>query len=342
VRFGYTPLLISKILHSAGAMNLPMPQAGGRGRRILRDETAPAASVEGDTQPAGVIEERHLAANSRAVSVARVRHPARELCEKFARFVVKDAHGTLDYAELEAGQHVRTVYMLHNPLVPESTRNASNGKAKTFLQLENAWKTIGVDPSELGLMITELSPLTSRTGQMDSRLPLYNEVTLACMEAALAPLNDPQGGVLVVFGSYARWRWLRHWRALCSSGQVSYDQAGNCRLELVLSSGGRVTVWFADHPSAGWLFKEMVRVMAQAHGRDEAEWGPRLARMVEWYYVESVQPVEAGEFVSLEVQAEDGRFVLADGVITHNSSQDVMREKLLLALREGSQGFGFR
>lgn len=58
--------------------------------------------------------------------------------------------------------------------------------------------------------------------------------------------------------------------------------------------------------------------------------------------VASVETVAGGEFVALEVAAPDGRFVLADGVVTHNSSVDVMREKLLLALREGSQGFGFR
>lgn len=59
----------------------------------------------------------------------------------------------------------------------------------------------------------------------------------------------------------------------------------------------------------------------------------------ELYFVRRVSLVAGGEYMSLEVDSSssassrvDGRFLLADGVVTHNSNLNILRHKLRMAL----------
>jgi len=161
------------------------------------------------------------------------------------------------------------------------------------------------------------------------------------MQAALSPLRDTHGGTIVAFGMIARWRWMQHWRELAASGQMVRDSNDDVSLQLVLDDGSRVAVFFAPHPSAAWRHEDLLRTLAKAH-QLPAE---RLAAVMRrdgvfrmFERIGSVQTVAGGQFMEIAVAAEDERFVLADGVVTHNSKQR-LREKLLYAIENAAHGF---
>jgi hypothetical protein len=302
--------------------------------------SAPQAAQD-RTVPAGVITPAVVQAAATVVATARTTHPGHGLCEKFALFVSAapaDSGERIHYPAINADrlQDVKFVYMLHNPLVPHSTLNEAGQRAVTFRALERAWQRLGLSPESLGIMVTELNPLTSLTGVIKSDLFAYDAVARASLSAALSPLLDRQGGTMVAFGRYTRIRWVRHWREFAQSGACMVDEDDDLILRMQFADGSRVVVYFAPHPSEGWLLNDMYRVLAKAHGLSPALLERALDEPL-WRHIDCVERVAGGQFMSIEVDAEDGRFVLADGVITHNSTLDIMTERVLYAVLHCSE-----
>jgi serine/threonine protein phosphatase PrpC len=181
-------------------------------------------------------------------------------------------------------------------------------QASTALpHLQRAWTSLDASlPSKLNVALSEL----------DESAPM----TAAELEAALAPLHH--GGVLVAFGDQCRAAWMQHWRSLCVSGEMLVDDESDITLHLQLANEKTVFVRFAPHPTAGWQWNILLRVLGKAHKIDASSLSaalksaPSVSRRVG-----SVQATSGGRFMQVEVASADELFVLADGVITHNSKQ---------------------
>jgi hypothetical protein len=207
---------------------------------------------------------------------------------------------------------VDIVYMLHNPL-QQAGLNARGELSPTFQQMEQAWRILGVNPQEERVAVTELNPMIAPSQYIDSCAPEYDKVCASMMDAALA--LKPR--VLVVFGYYNRERWINNVEDLEEVCDTVMDPG--CRGMAVRVHGGFVVeVYFAPHPSWFTAYERCIEVLASAHGKPVPAnlGGLRLDRG--YSVIKDVEAAPPGRFVGLEVDSVSRRFVLADGVVTHN------------------------
>jgi hypothetical protein len=255
----------------------------------------------------------------------------REVCVQFNNFVraSDNSASELKFTALDEENVVNVVYMLHNPLTCSPMENAQGGMAYTMTQLMKVWSAFGLDASALGICITELNPLTGEPGLVESRRPLYDTICAETMTAALmlAPSK------LVVFGRFGRERWLSEWRSLevVQDGEVMYNEHGRPMLHILLHSGAKVAVFFSTHPSAWAAIENVMVTLAAVHRAHIKMSDEEILQVVQSVTAttavkindvrQSVVQNKAYPYVAITVE-EGGRFVLADGVLTHKSTID--------------------
>lgn len=222
------------------------------------------------------------------------------------------------YRPIQVGDDIDVVYMLHNPLVEESTFNAFGNKAFTFKQLEKAWQQCELDPSREQVLITELNPSVASTGTLDSRRAEYDAVCQATLTAVL----ETRPRVVLAFGLYVRQRWQSDAAKLTL---VEDAELFEDRMELTLVDGSSVQVLFALHPSCYWGFDTVLDAVIKAHRESIPMSDEALTSMLAeaakkcWTIIKEVKKIiiKDGQYVAIQVDG-DQRFVLADGALTHN------------------------
>jgi len=190
----------------------------------------------------------------------------------------------------------------------DSALELAGERTHALHQLERAWAALDCDAAASGIMLDASSS--------DETAPLSK----AELEAALSSLQD--GGVLVAFGARSRSAWLQHWRDLSVSGELQVDSDFDALLQLQLADGKSATVRLAPVASAGWQYPELLRVLSKVHAVSPSTLSTALKTAPAFSRgLRSVHPVEGGQFMQVEVCSADELFVLADGVLTHNSKQ---------------------
>jgi hypothetical protein len=203
--------------------------------------------------------------------------------------------------------------------------DAQGPRAFTIRQLERAWKTWGLDAAKLKIMVTEVHPLTGLTGLLDSREPRFDGVPGAAMSAALA--RSPR--VIIAFGAYTRARWLRDTRnlpgvtsAVLVAPSLETEVQEESAMIVTMTDQSQVKVLFAPHPSAFFLFDGVLAAVADAHGV-EYDRATLAATARSRSHLLSVEKVAGGQFVAVEVDTPDSRFLLSDGALTHNCATGI-------------------
>lgn len=222
----------------------------------------------------------------------------------------------------------------HNPLgaklkVDES---APGIKSQTFEQIEKLQGQLGLQVHRgAGILMTDLNPIAADMSQMRSGRREYDEVCTASIEHALSFSSKS----ILVYGCLARERWLKAIRSgaqdglftdvdektVCAVRQVSFSRA----VDSMTSSTLRTTVFFSPHPCIWQLESVALQAMGQAHGIDSAQ--------VELAVQKHPRSTGAAPFTAMsisrdgvkvteiEIDAEkesDKRYVLANGMVTHN------------------------
>ena len=227
------------------------------------------------------------------------------------------------YRLLNSGDRVDFVYMLHNPLRQEHTVLNQNGApAFTYRQLEAAWNTLLMSPDKQHIATMELNPTVTQTGDLDSRLQLYDAVCEQSMRAALA--MEPKA--IIAFGRYVRARWLADAGKLPGVTQVSfqYDKNGGLESLLLHTATGVVPVFMCAHPSAGYAIDTVLAAIGRVHNVAKAivEIAVSEASKLILNHIEAVVLRSETACVSIAVDNQDHRFLLGDGSITHNCRYD--------------------
>jgi hypothetical protein len=206
---------------------------------------------------------------------------------------------------------------LHNSLVPDSTLNDQGLRAYTFRRLESAWRDFGLDASKLKIAVTELNPIASSPGEMHSLESRYDGVCRASMNLALS--FSPK--IILAFGAAARRRWLAdHQHLRVAAVQIEMLMTGGQVMHLLLPDGKKCDVHFAPHPSEHRQWPHVLRAIGDVHGVPdavtrtvvEASSQKRVRRIL------GLEDHGPAEFTAVQVKSEAQRFVLSDGVITHN------------------------
>lgn len=223
---------------------------------------------------------------------------SREVCPG-GNWMVRKSADTFTYENLNNDDNVDYVYMMPNPLDLYTRR-----------QLQTAWTQLGVDASASNILLSDLHPLTLPPEGLDSSAEQYDALCLASMDAALA--LEPKA--ILALGQFARLRWSRDWMRVASvrAGEVTMED-GRLGLKLRLHSGATVVVHFSTHPSAGCGFDDVLSSIAAVH---EVESKDRVRDSLMLHKIGRLG--EPGPSVAIEVDSDEKRFFLADGVLTHN------------------------
>jgi hypothetical protein len=252
------------------------------------------------------------------------------VCVEFARMVRASEAGAaaagptpvdpFGYPAAAVDDVVDIVYMLHQPLTPESRKNARGEMAKTIRVLEKAWKLLDIDPEAIGqqVMISEINPVVGSTGTIDWSARVFEDACREAMEFALLCSSD----IIIVFGTPAYNRWMQtiHSCAGVQSTEMVYEEALDDEvMHVTRTDETTVRVMFVGHPSAGHLFRDVVNTIAHAHGKAAILQRVPVVRMIEEL---RLVPGEC-QFVRMEVEGS-GRFVLGDGCITHNCYENII------------------
>lgn len=218
------------------------------------------------------------------------------------------------------------VYMMHDSRTNESMLNDKGPSAAlTLRQLERAWKACLLGEVDIGrVMLTEIKPLPSETVQMDSQLDRVDVVCRHAMRAAL--LVRPKH--IIALGRNMQRRWLCDvWQLEgVQSAVVSHDQDGRTSIAVTFTGDAEqtymVTVLLAPHPSETTGFEEVLRAVAVAHAVpiDATLLTRASCTGSNFCGITDVRKVAGGEFMGIEIDSEEQRMLLADGIITHNCS----------------------
>lgn len=302
--------------------------AGKRGKGPAAP-AAPAASMDdGDTVGSGPITPEVMAALAASVSAAQRTPSARrglgvEVSTVSTRLMVPSGsgagHSQLSYVQVgvrDPPMQADFVYMLHNPLVggeADTVLNAQGSKALTIAQLERARSVAGVPTADARSVIVELNPLAADTGVVDSLSSEFDAVCVASLRAALAM----QPLAIIAFGQYARRRWQQH---LARLPRVSAVRKLRRDLWLVSVAGVAepVRLAFAVHPCVRWGFSSVVRAVHAAHGLTTVLTDDMLNSESAGLCRFDIERVDGqAQYAGVRVDVMDGRFMLADGVLSH-------------------------
>lgn len=252
------------------------------------------------------------------------------VCRRYTVLVSKHLSG-YSYAPVSEGSFIRCVYMLHNPLTEASMLNADGCKAFTIKQLEFAWQVLGMEVSKHdGIAITELNPLCSATGVIQSTKQLYDRVCTASLLATLLT-GVP---VVIAFGKFAVTRWKAINADLIpgiTDVQTLRGANGVDRTTFTFNGIAR-HVLHSPHPSARSPRKLqlLVKAVAEAHalitGREVRI--PETIALVQAFSYKLEEPVrltspptaQGYPYTVLNVSGNN-RFALDGGILTHNCKE---------------------
>ena len=266
-------------------------------------------------------------AQNRVLQLARHVAGDRDVCANFLQLVT----GSNAFRPLLATDKVQLGLVLDSPLSTLSLHNAQGQQAQSIVQLRRALSAFNVPSISAadGVFITGLNPIASSTGQIDSSEDQYTLLCKASMELALGTGAQ----AFVVFGRANGRRWRAH----------AHELPGVTRYRTEYSDADRV--W------STWLYmkgERRVRVvyapqLCMAHKLLQVMLAIRAARAYTGVpYAELPKDDEEldeleriSETVILQLQSVthepvattctgwqvdgDGRFVLGNGVLTHNS-----------------------
>lgn len=258
---------------------------------------------------------------------------------------VDRASGVAQYAQLQAGDQADVAYMMHHQPTasgrfdqPSFTSSTLDATHRMLADHTNGGFQVG----SANLAVLELTPVApSTTSELGSLQVDYDGVCRASLVAALG-LGCRE---IVAFGSYTRARWLAEAKTLPGVIEVACEVRHSLltmRLSVADPRGQRsVRVTFSPNP-CDWSHGRLVlRAVACAHG-----FGPDLLQQVDDGWKGS--RLGAAEFRSLEhvpedlrfveleiagVSEADKRYVLSNGLVTHNSfiHRDIKAGNILIS-----------
>ena len=250
------------------------------------------------------------------------------VCKDFVQLMT----GPNTFRPMAEKDTARLGLFLHNPLTEVSLQNSSGRQTLTITQLRLALASLipkGVEEKD-GVFITELNPIATDSATMDSTLSHYDSLCEATMQLALAT----GANALVAFGRSACIRWQTLGRKLlgvtnCVTEFSVADQVVSTWLDM--EDGRQVRVVHSPHP-------------CMVHKLLEVTLAIRAARI---HIGEAHVPLTEDELTRLTMKEQnatrasytnlvsviheptvttctgwqvdgDGRFVLANGILTHN------------------------
>ena len=244
------------------------------------------------------------------------------VCDDFLQLMT----GPTALRPLVAADTVKLGLFLPNPFTEVSLQNTSTQQSLTIKQLRLALSSVSSSDinADDGTFITALNPIVADTDEMDSTRAEYTSLCKSTMSLALAT----GAKAFVVFGSAARIRWLAHAEELAGvdSAETTYsndDRVWSTWLEM--DGGRRVRVVYSPHPCNTHKLLEVTLAIRAARADaafhvdklaiDELERRVDESSMVKLLSVDLVH----ADATSVGWQVDgDGRFVLGNGVLTHN------------------------
>ena len=193
-------------------------------------------------------------------------------------------------------------------------------------RLEAAWRVL--DVSTGGTIVSETLPLTDATESIQASEEKHTE---ACRSVLLAQLKSPCK-VFVVCGSEARQQW-QNVSVLVEGASLTFDPTES-RWELEYEGRMRF-VYFAPHPSNTWStvkFKQLLGALGCAYTSighqvadigSEESWRKRANDVVHISSIRRTEGVQQYAFMNVKAvdakgDEQDHRYLLANGVLTHN------------------------
>ena len=325
--------------------------------RALEESGAAAASAESLSAAAAVEKIRrpvdhlsyvtHQAAVEAALQVDRT---------NTLPILANIATGGGKYASIGEGDTASIVYMLHHPLdayLPFGA-DSSGRKSRTLLTIERIQRAVGVQVQRgTGIVMTLLNPIASRTGKIHSTHSMYDEVCKKSITHALS-YRTPR---IIVFGRSARLRWIDEIAKRQITGEIICATAvrfvsGVRCIDFVVARDGRaVQVLFSPHPCQAHMDRVVARVIATAHDKEmPCSFDVGGQRRLLFAAIPAVRLVGPAFVTNIVIEGKtdaDRRYVLASGVVTHNSLKitdfglsKVMQEGSHEAIELTSQGSG--
>jgi WD40 repeat protein len=238
------------------------------------------------------------------------------------------------YTEVEESDTATIVYQLHNPLSADVGlgANASASKCFTFRQLEHIHDALGLKLSrDTGLIFTELN----LNSTMDDEV---------CAAAAIDHVLAFGTTDIVVFGRVGRDCWIEAAEARRKTGEwtdvqqrvvngvhtisfVRAIRAASGTGSSPVASTSKVQVWLSVHPCVWNLRSVVTRAIASAHRVEvpvnlDAVCSSRTPFTSLTHITRSAEEPFLVTDISIAADTDaDKRYVLANGMLTHNSSQ---------------------
>ena len=251
--------------------------------------------------------------------------PEGRVCTDFVQLMT----GLDNFRPMVAADRVKLALFLHHPLSEVSLMNSAGVRAQTIDQLRMAVSTFYTGLTERdGVIITELNPIVAATGTMMSLDSSYESLCIETMKLALVT----GAKAIVAFGRAARVRWQTLAARLPGVLEAVTTYSDEDRVHstwLWMSDGQPVRVVHSPHPCLRHKLLEVTLAVRAARihlgyshpplTADEFVGLVGVGRSLSTFMVglQSVEPVPAATVVAWEVDG-DGRFVLANGVLTHN------------------------
>ena len=233
------------------------------------------------------------------------------------------------FRPLQVADAAQLGLLLQNPLTAASLQNARGQEAQTIGNLRTALSHLGLSSITAadGVFITELNPIASAKGEMDSTLDVYTPLCKATMRLALAT----GAKALVAFGESARLRWRELAPDLpgvhsCTTSFSDADRVWSTWLDM--DTGERVRIVYSPHACLTHKLLQVTLAIraARVHlgyphpalTEDELAGLEDMACRAALSDLQSiVLAPEVKMCIGWQVDG-DGRFVLGNGVLTHN------------------------
>jgi hypothetical protein len=196
--------------------------------------------------------------------------------------------------------------------------NAQGQLAFTLTQLKRAWRATKVDQlAEHGIVITELNPIASQTGDVPTEKEEVDAVCASTMQHAI----EIGTSVIVAFGDNARQRWKKVGQLV--PGATGVDDMHKDVISFFYQAR-QVTVFTSVHPCNWSKFDNVVTSIVRAHLAVDPFSDvvvPDTEKLFATFSFQLCKPVEVTdgpyEIARMKVTGNH-RFLLANGVVTHN------------------------
>jgi hypothetical protein len=261
------------------------------------------------------------------------------LCHNYNQVVTRSASGEYDFRVGTVSDAHAITWVSHQPLAHTQQQhlNAYGNVAWTMRRMDRALDAIGANIE--GTWVSETLPLIGPTGSVHASEPLYDDVCEQVVRAHFAS----RAHAFIICGEESIKRWSDTLRKIaqdidlhdvCQLADRCGDVGKNVRGSVMRAGDREFAIILVPHPSARGtdVFRSIARGAACAYtfiGQrvlDESMWEER-ARLVipitavrqvniaAQYVLLNVAPQKAEDVTGTEA---DHRFLLANGVLTHN------------------------